>query len=108
MSGGLPPLLEPGEAGFAGQPVLLSGTDDLGRAVSLSATTDADGNFSFAGLRSGTYTLTQPSQPPNPPFRLGPRRYQQIAARLWCGFCSSMRPARKSLPMRSAWKWARP
>jgi len=55
---------EPGEAGFAGQPVLLSGTDDLGRAVSLSATTDADGNFSFAGLRSGTYTLTQPSQPP--------------------------------------------
>ncbi len=37
----------------------LSGTDDLGNAVSLSASTDANGAYSFTNLRPGTYDLTE-------------------------------------------------
>lgn len=55
---------EPGESGFAGNPLQLGGTDDLGQAVSLSTSTDADGRYRFAVLRPGTYTVTQPLQPP--------------------------------------------
>jgi len=51
------------EGGLAGVSITLTGTDDLGAAVNLSATTSADGSFSFPGLRPGTYTLTQPAQP---------------------------------------------
>ncbi len=54
---------EAGEAGLAGVAINLAGTDDLGAAVSRSATTAADGSYAFAGLRPGTYTLTQPTQP---------------------------------------------
>lgn len=42
-------------------PVTLSGTDDLGNTVNLSTTSDADGKYSFAGLRSSGadgYTVT--------------------------------------------------
>ena len=53
-----------GEAGLAAVGITLSGTDDLGAAVTLSATTAADGSFAFSGLRPGTYALTQPLQPP--------------------------------------------
>jgi len=52
-------LSEATDAGLAGVYVTLTGTDDLGRAVSLTAVTDAAGNYRFAGLRPGTYTLTE-------------------------------------------------
>ncbi len=48
-----------GEPGLANVSMTLTGTDDLGTAVSLSTTTDANGNYSFPGLRAGTYTVTE-------------------------------------------------
>jgi hypothetical protein len=52
-----------GEQGIAGVPITLTGTDDLGHAVSLSQTTDADGTYVFLNLRPGTYTITETQQP---------------------------------------------
>ena len=51
-----------GEAGIGGVTVTLTGTNDLG-AVSLTALTAADGSYSFANLRPGTYSVveTQPA-----------------------------------------------
>jgi uncharacterized repeat protein (TIGR01451 family) len=54
---------QPGEVGYAGQTLALTGTDDRGQPVSLGTTTDANGDFAFSGLRPGNYTLTQPVQP---------------------------------------------
>jgi SdrD B-like domain/Ice-binding-like len=54
---------EAGETGVVGFTVLLTGTDVNGNAVSLSATTDGDGDFSFTGLAAGTYTLTKQVPP---------------------------------------------
>ncbi|MGE3821141.1 MAG: SdrD B-like domain-containing protein, partial [Isosphaeraceae bacterium] len=51
-----------GEPGIAGVTVTLSGIDDLGGPVNLTAVTIADGSFSFSGLRPGDYTLSE-SQP---------------------------------------------
>lgn len=45
--------------GIAGVTVILTGTDDRGQAVSQTTTTDAEGNYQFAALRAGTYTLTE-------------------------------------------------
>ena len=56
-------LIEPAESGLAGVAVTLAGTDDTGAAVSLSTTTAADGSYSFAALRPGNYSLTEPLQP---------------------------------------------
>src|SRR5207248_906656 len=52
-----------GESGIQNVTVTLTGTDDLGAAVSLTATTDSTGAYSFTNLRPGTYKLveTQPS-----------------------------------------------
>ncbi|GAA4264848.1 hypothetical protein GCM10022256_04600 [Frondihabitans peucedani] len=47
-----------GEPGVGGIAVRLTGTDDIGRPVSRSTTTDATGRYLFAGLRSGSYELT--------------------------------------------------
>ncbi|MCW9057901.1 MAG: SpaA isopeptide-forming pilin-related protein [Gammaproteobacteria bacterium] len=55
--------LDAGEPGIGGVTIDLTGTDDLGNAVSTNTTTAADGTYSFAGLRPGTYALTE-SQPP--------------------------------------------
>ncbi len=42
---------------FAGVMVSLVGVNDRGESVSLSATTGADGRYSFGSLRPGSYTL---------------------------------------------------
>jgi protocatechuate 3,4-dioxygenase beta subunit len=53
-------IKESGEAGIGGVLITLSGADYLGHAVNLSTMTSAlDGSYSFAGLRAGTYTLTE-------------------------------------------------
>lgn len=50
---------DPGEAGIANVLVTLSGADDRGTLVNVPQTTDPQGAFHFAGLRPGTYTLTE-------------------------------------------------
>ncbi|HYG07389.1 MAG TPA: SdrD B-like domain-containing protein [Stenotrophomonas sp.] len=54
-----------GEAGIGGVRIVLHGTDDLGRSVDATATTDAQGQYRFDGLRPGTYAVTEPEQPPH-------------------------------------------
>ncbi len=53
-----------GESGIAGVSLVLTGTDDIGNAVSVTRVTVADGSYSFTDLRPGTYTVTEPTQPP--------------------------------------------
>ena len=55
--------VEATETGLGGVTLTLTGTNDLGAAVSASTVTDATGNYSFPGLRPGTYTVTEPTQP---------------------------------------------
>ncbi|KNZ32501.1 MAG: hypothetical protein AD742_12255 [Methylibium sp. NZG] len=55
-----PPL----DTGIAGVVIVVTGTDDTGAAVSRSLTTDSAGNYSVLDLRPGTYTVTEPAQPP--------------------------------------------
>lgn len=57
-------IAENDEAGIANVVIELVGTDDLGNPVSMTTTTDADGNYRFDGLRPGTYEVTEPNQPP--------------------------------------------
>ncbi|MFZ6648795.1 SdrD B-like domain-containing protein [Undibacterium sp. TJN25] len=51
---------QPGtDAPFGGVTLTLSGTDDLGNAVSATQISSGTGAYLFAGLRPGTYTVTE-------------------------------------------------
>ncbi len=52
-----------GEPPVAGVTVTLTGVDNLGAAVSRTATTDAGGDYTFAGLRPGTYAVHKGPDP---------------------------------------------
>ncbi len=56
-------IRDPSESGIAGVLVTLSGTDSLGNAVDATATTDANGDYLFAALAQGIYSVaeTQPA-----------------------------------------------
>jgi hypothetical protein len=53
-----------GEQGVDGVAVTLSGTDDLGNHVSLSASTANGGVYSFDHVRPGSYSIAESSTPP--------------------------------------------
>jgi hypothetical protein len=48
-----------GEQGIGGVPITLTGTDDLGHAVSRTQQTGGDGSYFFGDLLPGTYTVTE-------------------------------------------------
>jgi len=50
---------DPTDLPIVGATVTLTGTDDLGNAVNTGTTTAADGTYTFANLRPGTYTQTE-------------------------------------------------
>jgi len=49
----------PYEPGLRGVTITLTGIDDVGASVYLTRATDASGNYDFATLRPGLYTLTE-------------------------------------------------
>ncbi|MDN4639953.1 SdrD B-like domain-containing protein [Agreia sp. PsM10] len=51
-------LQDAGEPAIPGFPVSLTGTDIDGNTITAATTTDAAGNYLFAGLPQGTYTVT--------------------------------------------------
>ncbi len=51
------------ELGFEGIIMQLQGTDDLGQTVVLTVPTDANGFYQFTGLRPGTYSIFETTQP---------------------------------------------
>lgn len=53
-----------GDTGLDNVPIRLTGTDFNGLTVSVQTLTTADGRYLFTGLAAGTYTLTEPTQPP--------------------------------------------
>jgi uncharacterized repeat protein (TIGR01451 family) len=57
-------VIDAGEAGLPGVTLVLTGTDVLGQPVNLSTRTAADGSYAYTGLLPGTYTVTEPTQPP--------------------------------------------
>ncbi len=57
-------VVDPDEKGISGVTVELEGTAIDGTKITVTVTTDADGNYSFTDLPPGTYTVTEPNQPP--------------------------------------------
>lgn len=56
-------IKDPGEIGLAGWKININGTDTITNTpVSITTTTDANGNYSFPGLTAGVYTLTESLQ----------------------------------------------
>lgn len=53
-----------GDVGIANVALVLNGTTASGQAVSMNTVTDAQGHYVFVGLLPGTYTVTEPTQPP--------------------------------------------
>ena len=51
------------DTGIGGVDIRLTGTDDQGNPVDTTVQTNPDGSFNFDGLRPGTYTLIEPTQP---------------------------------------------
>ena len=58
-------IKEPGEPGLGSVVVTLTGTDEFGRSVSSTLTTNSDGSYFFGGLYGGTYTVTEGASPAN-------------------------------------------
>jgi len=56
-------LVDAGETLFANITITLTGTDDRGVKVTVTAKTDAAGSYLFKNLRPGTYTITQKNHP---------------------------------------------
>jgi fimbrial isopeptide formation D2 family protein/uncharacterized repeat protein (TIGR01451 family) len=50
---------DPSDVGIAHVSLALSGTDNLGNAVTATTTTDLTGGFSFTGLRPGVYRIVE-------------------------------------------------
>lgn len=50
---------DPGEDGLGGVMITLTGTNDLGVAVTATTSTLGDGSWSFSNLRPGTYMVTE-------------------------------------------------
>jgi hypothetical protein len=51
------------ESGMQGVTIKLTGVNDMGQSVSRITTTDEFGNYSFTGLRAGTYTIVEDTLP---------------------------------------------
>ncbi len=56
-------FLDPGEKGLSGVSVHLTGTDINHNSVSLTAVTDANGQYTFSNVIAGNYTISKTSQP---------------------------------------------
>jgi uncharacterized repeat protein (TIGR01451 family) len=57
-------IVDAGEAPLAGVTLNLTGTDVNGNAVTATTVTDANGRYIFMGLAEGSYSVTEPAQPP--------------------------------------------
>lgn len=55
--------IDANEKGIGGVAITLTGTDISGKAVSLSTTTDTEGNYKFINVLPGTYEITELAQP---------------------------------------------
>ena len=55
--------IDPGEAGIGSVPITVAGLDVFGNAVNFDTMTAADGTYTVDQLVSGTYSITETSQP---------------------------------------------